>query len=503
MFWLLSVIWLTGCSIAPEPLHVHNHMQRAIQDKKAIFAKSSAAKKMVIGLPEAMARSIKYNLDHKLKVMESALSLGQANLSRYDLLPKLALAAGYSRRGKQTGAFSRSLSTGLDSATASTSTEEEQTSSSLNVSWNVLDFGVSYLHAKQQTDRFLVAKEQKRKVVHNIIQEVRQAYWRALTAQELMPVIDKFLADASQALTDSQQAEQRLLTPPMEALNYQMTMLDTIYQITTLQRELAVAKTQLAALMNLDPNSQYTLLAPAKADWVPPRISYDVELIEQMALSFRPELRQEDYQKRIDARETEKALLQLLPGLEFSSRYSVESNRFLFQQQWAEGGVRLAWNLLKQFASQKDLEAVADTRMEVGLTRRLALSMAVLTQVRVARLRYGQTLAEYDLVQKMADTAERINKRMAAATAAQTGLAQIESRSRAIFRKLQLSLAFAEVQSAAGRLYLSMGMDPLPVSVESHDLDQLANVLAQAIKRWNAGEIELGEIVLPGRGRNS
>ena len=48
------------------------------------------------------------------------------------------------------------------------------------MSWNLLDFGVSYYRARQQADQVLIAEERKRKVVQNILADTRNAYWRAL-----------------------------------------------------------------------------------------------------------------------------------------------------------------------------------------------------------------------------------------------------------------------------------------------------------------------------------
>ena len=42
-------------------------------------------------LNEAFARALKYNLDGRVKAMEEALSVNDLDLSRYDLLPKVAI----------------------------------------------------------------------------------------------------------------------------------------------------------------------------------------------------------------------------------------------------------------------------------------------------------------------------------------------------------------------------------------------------------------------------
>ena len=491
---IVCLLLVAGCAVRPEVIAESGHAARASRDRKAMQA-GVAPVRRAITLSEAMARAIRFNLDSRLKVMEQSLDLSRTRLLSHDLLPRLSARAGYSLRSNVNGASSESLLTGTQSLEASSSSERDSGSGDLSMTWNVLDFGVSYLHAKQQADQYLVAGERRRKVLHNIIQEVRQAYWRALTAQELLPRIDGFLADARQALADARQSEDRLLQPPLEALRYQMGLLETIYQITTLQRDLGVARTQLAALMNLDLNEDFSLARPEGEEGAIPRISYDSRLLERMALVFRPELREEDYQSRISALETRKAILRMVPGLEFNGAYNTASNRFLFNQSWAEGGVKLAWNLINLY-SGGTIREVARGQEEVGEVRRLSLGMAVLTQVHVAQLRYGQVLQEYRLVRQMSDTAERISTRTAEGGAyrVRTGLDVIQARARAIYRQLQQRLAYAELQNAAGRLYLSIGVDPLPETMDAHDLETLTTTLDGVLRQWGSGEIELGRI---------
>lgn len=46
-------------------------------------------------LHQAMARAVKYNLEGRLKIMEEALAKRQLDLASFDMLPRMALSAGY------------------------------------------------------------------------------------------------------------------------------------------------------------------------------------------------------------------------------------------------------------------------------------------------------------------------------------------------------------------------------------------------------------------------
>ncbi|MBF0145995.1 MAG: TolC family protein [Magnetococcales bacterium] len=499
MGWMIILTTLFGCAVKPEPMGATSTLHRAHEDQIS-FQKGVQRVVHPLPLAEAMARAIHYNLDHRLKTMESALAMGQTRLTGYQLLPQVALQAGYSGRSNALGSSSRSLLTGESSLEASTSSEKRYGDVDLSMTWNILDFGVSYFRARQQADRYLVAEQRRRKVIHNIIQEVRQAYWRAAVAQELLPDIETFLAEANLALEDAKKSEEALLQPPLDTLRYRMGLLETVYQIITLQRDLSVAKTQLAAMINLDLKEQFSLVIPDDATMAAPSVPYDIDLMEKMALFFRPELREEDYQKRIDVAETKLTLLQALPGLSLETGLHGSGNRFLYNQQWADGGIKLAWNLINLAAGRDTLDT-AKLREETGDMRRLSLGMAILTQVHVALIRYNQTLEEYELVKTMSHTADQIQHHANEARQTMTGLDVIQAQARAIYRRMQLGLSYAELQNSAGQIYVSIGRDPLPNALESVDLKTLTATLEQVLQDWQTGTVELGTLAdrrLPG-----
>ncbi|WP_130470126.1 TolC family protein [Candidatus Magnetaquicoccus inordinatus] len=489
--WCSAALLLGSCTVVPEPINQQERWQRMVQDRQAVF-KNVQPITRALTLSDAMARAILYNLDHKLKRMEETLASGQSDMAEMELLPRLTVQAGYSSRNNPAGASSRSLFTGVQSLEASTSAEREMIESNLTVAWNVLDFGLNYLRAQQQADRYLITQERRRKVIHDILQEVRQSFWRALAAQRLLPEIRSFLNEARQALVDSQQAERQLLQPPSQALEYQIGLLETIYQITSLQRDLSVAQTQLSALINHDLNVALTLQEPDSGSATLPRLPEELRQLEEMALLLRPELREEDYLTRMDQAEARSSLLQLFPALNVEGGYHLSSNAFLYHQNWLQGSLQVAWNLLNLFKAPTVM-AIAEAKAEIAKARRLSMGMAILTQLHVAKIRYDQTGEEYRIIEQMSQAAERLHQQVAhgakapAALQTRNDLERMQSKARSIYRRLQKELAYAELHNAAGRLSLSVGVDPLPDIVETNDPDVLSRAIQESMQRWPDG----------------
>lgn len=307
----LLALAVSGCAVTTQPIDRSVSEQRARDDLRAMF-KDQEPLSGPLTLHEAMARAVKYNLESRLKVMEEALSRRQLDLATFDMLPRMALEAGYAGRNNQSASSSQSVLTNTQSLEPSTSQDRDRDVADLTMVWNVLDFGVSYVSAKQQADQRLIVQERRRKVVQTIIQDVRSAYWRAVAAQRLLDRIDALMARVDSARKDSQQMSQQRIGDPVQALGYQRALIEASRQLEEQRRALSLAKTELATLINLPLGTDLTLAAPEGYDV--PELKVGIEQLEQQALASRPELREQDYQARISAAETRKAMLRLLPG---------------------------------------------------------------------------------------------------------------------------------------------------------------------------------------------
>jgi outer membrane protein TolC len=270
---LLALALLAGdCAVRPEPLGLAAIQARVDADLASMF-QGQEPLAGPLGLHEAMARAIRYNLEGRLKTMETALSQRQLDLDRFDMLPRIAAEAGYEGRSNVNASSSESIETGTQSLEPSTSQEEDRFVGDLTVVWNVLDFGVSYVAAKQQANRLLIAEERHRKVVHNILQDVRAAYWRAVAAERLLGRIDQLMARVERARGDNATLERLRLGDPIRALSYGRALLEATRQLEAQRRELLLAKTELATLANLPPSIDFQLATLPEAE--PARIALE------------------------------------------------------------------------------------------------------------------------------------------------------------------------------------------------------------------------------------
>jgi len=484
---LVAGLLLGGCAIQPQPFTKDELKSGLEHQRDALFADQSPIDAPV-SMEEAMARALKYNLDHRLKIMEEALSQRQLDLARFDLLPRVAADAGYFWRSNEAASSSKDYFTGQQSLVPSTSSDPEHFTGDLKVSWNVLDFGVSYYTAQQQADRVLVMRERRRKVVHLMMQQVRQAYWQALGAQQLEGRIGPLLDQTRDALTDSRKIESEKLQAPLDTLNYQRQLLDILRQLEAVRAELMQAKPRLASIMNVAPGDDFKLAVPE--GFAVPDLPVNPATMEEQALTQRPELIEAGYNERIGLLETKKALARVLPGINIEFGTNYDSDSYLVNQNWRDLGLRVSWNLMN-LLNYKNIKGAADAQYDVAKQQHLALSMAVLTQVHVAWQDYQGSKRQFQLATDLNEVDQRIltHTQNAARASAQGKLAEIRAAASAMMSELRLYQNYGALQNAYGQMAASLGMDPLPESVAAHDIKTLAAAIALTEQRWETPQV--------------
>ncbi len=131
----------------------------------------------------------------------------------------------------------------------------------------------------------------------------------------------------------------------------------------------------------------------------------------------------------------------------------------------------------------------AKNRETVVKMRRLALNMAVMSQVHVAWARLQQARDELSTHQQMREVERRIHRQVQARERNQRegALASIRSALNLVLAELRLDMAYADVQNAMGRLQVSVGYDPLPETVTSYDLPTLTDAIREKMNDPHCG----------------
>lgn len=175
--------------------------------------------------------------------MQAQLAHQQLNVAHYSLLPQLSANAGFDGRNNFTGGVGQSLVTGRQAVEAFTSSEKNVASGNLALSWDVLDFGLSFVRAQQAAGNVMIAEEEKRRIAVRLAQDVRSAYWRAVSAERVLHRVEFLNESVPKALESAQQIVDKKLQSPLTPLNYPV-----IYSISSERSSGSIANSVLREL---------------------------------------------------------------------------------------------------------------------------------------------------------------------------------------------------------------------------------------------------------------
>jgi outer membrane protein TolC len=489
---IVAGLGLTGCaSLNVETARLSDPEVRAtVKQDKVALEQGVEPLTGPLTLDGAIARAIKYNADRRYRAMEEAVAVGTFEVGKFDMLPKLIASAGYRDRNNDLVTRSTDSVTGEPSlANPYISSSRQAVLTQVGISWSLLDFGQSYYAARQNADRVLIAGERRRKALHNLIQEVRTAYWRVVVAQKLIPQLRTTIAESEQALKDARKAEDDRVRSPLEPLRYQRQLLENLRLLEAIDQELSTARVELAALTAIPLTAPYTVAEPSvevSTVW----LQQPLDKMEEVALLRNPDLREGIYNARIAQQETRRALLKLFPGLSFNYGYNHSTDDYLIHQNWNEVGAQISFNLLGLLSAPAQMR-LADTGVALADQRRMAIQMAVLTQLHIARLQYSNSVRQYERSDSIAQVDTRIAQQISNQVDAQkqTLLDRISQDSVSLLSQLRRYQALSDTQAAASRLQATMGMEPVIDGSSDMSLAALTDAVGKSLQTWNQGQL--------------
>jgi outer membrane protein TolC len=441
-----------------------------------------------LSMDEAVARALKYNLDRRTRLMEEALAMHQLDVTNLDMLPRVMANAGYTWRDSDVITRSVDSVTGLPSlANPYISTERSRPAYDLGLTWNMLDFGMSYLTARQSADRVNIAAERRRKAMHVLVQDVRTAFWRTASAQKLQVEVRGTIDLAEAALADARKAEAERLRSPVDTLRYQRQLLENLRLLESIEQELASGRIELASLINAPIDAPLTVAEPT-GDVDNGLSGVPVARMEELAVTQNADLREQFYNGRIAVEETRRTMLRMFPNLSFNYDLRYDADKYLINNRWNDAGLHLSYNLMNIFSAPAQ-QRMAEAGVKLADQRRVATQMTVITQVHLARLQYQIALRQYlradQIWQADAKIAEHIKNREA--VEAQSKLEQVANSTTAILSLLRRYQSLAQLQGAAGKVQSTIGMEPSLASTSTTPLDQLTREVGASMRNWNKG----------------
>ncbi len=480
--YLLLAALIGGCTVKPLPF-TDAELDSAGQELAARAVADSERISKPVGLYEAMARALKHNLNARVEALDAAWKMRQLDLASADQLPQLVSSLDYSARNNDSASSSQSLATGNQSLVQSISTDRQVATSDLTLSWNILDFGLSYVRANQMADKALIGAEKRRKAVHTLLQDVRTAFWKTATSE----IISRRMKDVSgrmRVANEHVHALEAQGVSPLFTLTYRRDVLELEVEIQRLYAELLPSKIQLANLMNVSPEANFQVSPSRTPRSLPGALPTFGEMTE-VALQERPELREAGYNSRVNKREAEIALLELLPGIAPFLSANTDTNSFLYNSNWVSAGAKASWNLMKVF-TYPQRRASVEAEANLLDKKALATAVAIMTEVQVSRMNFLRASEKFRIAQEFYSVENKLLKQMSSSHDAGTigEHTLLRQEMRVLLAEAKRNVAYADYENAFGMLFVSMGTD---VARDVLDADLPIEQLSEALEfEWRS-----------------
>lgn len=448
----------TGNSVVeisvPAPA-AYTDWDRAIRvdtDMQSMYANLPRRIEKPIDMYMAFALALKYNYTRRLvSYQQSMIEVGQNPANR---LPEIFSSAGY---------VNTSNAGAMDSE--------------LKLAWNILDVSTVYYQSKDDWYQTSVAYEQSRKVIHNLMQETRVLYWKALSAQRLLPVIDDMIEymtlDVDELNAQSADLAKEGKSLSVADLERKREYMEAVKDLSALKRDFETAEVRLASLMGFHPSTEFKLVGREDGNFDLPEIKSSLSEMEWVALTNRPELRVRDLVTNID---------EVIASFKIFSdpgNVKYKNNPSYYNRMWSRKAKEVGMEVFENVKDPKYFEAEA--------LRRQRMTTLVLTQVYVAWARYMSAIEDYQIAEELAKASEDIAEDTTITDGARAAKSQLEA-ARAITDEGKALLAYVNLQDALGNLYATMGMDAIPYYMLNEKPSKIAVYLRGVLEKWRKGE---------------
>jgi outer membrane protein TolC len=453
---LACALLISGCATTPEPFTDQEFAARAARDKRIIAQTVPLDQALYFGT--AAAHALANNLDIRLAAFDAVLARGQVDLADLQKLPTLVRNAGYTFRDPPGQTADKVPG------------DQRRYTFSTELSWSVLDFGISYIRAKQAANDVLVSEERRRRATNSIVNDVRLAFWQAALGDERLPQIRDVTAEIDLAMQQSRKLADIGLQDPLVALNYQQGLLDLRRQLKTYETEVFSGRTRLARLLNVHPQTPIRL-QPVRNDREFEALrTIDMTKLEDVALANRAELREADYNVRKTKLDVYGAYAQMLPTFRIRFAQMFDGTTSIEDKNWYEHGYNAAWNILGIYSSFERAQQFQRTVQSIEL-RRLALSLSVMEQVDISRELLTNLEEDWRLARDTTEVNRRIwdIRKLRLPINESDDLERIRAAVSYVAAQIREDRAYTALQKAYGDMLASIGIDQFPEGLDLTD----------------------------------
>jgi outer membrane protein TolC len=364
-----------------------------------------------------------------------------------------------------------------------------------------MDAAMARYVSNVKSNETMHARYQRVRVAQKLVGTIKGTFYRLLALNMALPKAKNLVQDRFRIVRDLDSLAGQGLVDAEEKVYARDMLAQARRVLADVQVGIDRQRELLAASLNICPTSCFSLdgsLFPL------PKNCLDACKLEKIALVNRPEAYQADLAHLSSVDEYKRLIVKCFPRVEGYLGYYRDENKFLLHNDWADGGMRITWDLM-EFAADLFQKESASNRT-VKTERETALvSMGILSQVKLGVLDAVSAIEEYKKLSAMTSGAreklrvardvEQVKEREARKKviridrqAARADM--LEAEVKRLMSAAEVHAAIAELDSTVGTNYPIGMADPPPAG-------KAPSTMAAATRRVVSGVFETAAAMIP------
>jgi len=328
----------------------------------------------------------------------------------------------------------------------------------LETRWSPTDAALAYYVSKSSANDVRRSRYHKIRISQKLIELVDSSFFRLLAHQGSLPLAEnlmslrkairkktgQLLQDRLMKVEEYQRAEQRAARAKR--------LLSKIRADTETERNL------LASAMALSPDTTIDGGFWADGTLHRPNFCSEISELEMIAVRRRPEAYEAGIVHLNSVNDLKRTIVKYFPKVTGFWRYARDKDKFLYDKDWKEVGISVYFDLIEWLANVQESKA---TRIRSQKTEKevSAIALGITSQVRVAALKYFDSIEELEAADTNVTSLRRILQAVETRVSMQDAerLMVEEARADLIEAKIMRMRALGEANANLAALQSSMG----------------------------------------------
>ena len=468
---ILGMMLIPGCKTESD--YRNERAEKAVRyfEKSQLRELDSNTK---LNLSQCIMIGLQHNLDLKVQHLEEDIASEMRTAELLGMLPELNINDGFSGRSNISASSSKAYDS--DGATYGATQSQDSVINTFNIdlALSIMDFGLAFFNSQQAQDRVLLRKQRTERMAQNLTLDIINAYCKVAAAQRSADINRRMLATCRERNEVIKRLRKANKISPFRAFDEISRFNEMERRQTAYEQEYQNACVELRALLGYYPSS-VIVVDDSFLDKEPGSIVLpSLDVMEQIALIRRPELRETEIQRHISVIECRKAIVTMFPTARVFLDFNNVNNSFLYNQSWWEMGVSAAFNLLK--LPQKVAQYVSySNQADAETMRTFGQSIAIISQVRIS---HANILANKEIYQRTEKMFRNYDKTLKAARQRNQKIAQVSDLSQLEIDHMELTTAESQIERtlALADYYVSFYRLMNSMGMREYQLDKISSL---------------------------